>query len=722
MRKHFRMGLVLSLLLVAAGPAAAAPLTIYVAPDGNDAWSGRLERPNADKSDGPVATLERARDAIREVKRQGGPLADGIVVELAAGRYERDKLFELSAEDSGTVEAPIVYRARPGDVVKLSGSRVVTGWKPVSDPATVKRLAPAAQGKVFQVDLKAQGIADCGDLGGGFGKPSKLHVEVFCDDVPMPISRWPNEGFIKITELLGATPREVRGTKGCAEGRFRCEDEHVKRWAGEKDVWVLGYWFRDWAEERQRVKSIDAEQGIIELEKPYHNYGYRKGQWFYGYNILPEIDQPGEWCVDREAGVLYFWPPADLAKARVEVSLSAGLVSMDKTAHVTLRGLLLEGTRGTAVTIKGGESVRVVGCTFRNLGVHAVASGDGKDVGVVGCDMYGMGGGGIMLGGGDLKTLKPAGNFAENNHIHHYSRWDRMYRPGIVLSGVGNRISRNLIHNAPHMAIGFGGNDHLIELNEIHSVCYESNDCGAIYAGRNWTSRGHVLRHNFLHHVYGHEGRGCVGIYLDDMFSSATIYGNVFYNVMRAAFIGGGRDNTVENNIFVDCPRAMHIDCRALGWAAPTADRWIEEAKTKGTISGIRYREPPYGTRFPRLASILDDDPKAPCGNVVRRNIFWLGDGSDVRRAGKGAEPKDTWWDSIAEKIKPLVAFEENLVNVDPHFKGTPPKSFVLADDSPAWKLGFQPIPLRKIGLYQDADRASWPATHTVRPMPETLP
>ncbi|MEW6359373.1 MAG: right-handed parallel beta-helix repeat-containing protein [Planctomycetota bacterium] len=720
MKEGIWIGMVLGLLVVAATQSAlAAPTMLYVATNGSDAWSGKLAEPNGDKTDGPFATLERARDEIRKIKKEDGLPQGGVIVELLGGRYELAKAIEMTAEDSGTADSPVVYRARPGDEVHISGGKIVTGWKPVTDPAVLNRLAPEAKEKVLQVDLKAQGIADCGTLGGRFGGQPEMRLEVFFNDEPMQISRWPNDGFIKITEVLGATEVDVRGTKGCKEGIFKYEGDRPTRWVGEKEAWVLGYWFRDWAEQRHKIKSIAPDKAIMEVEQPYHNYGYRKGQWFYGYNLLCEIDQPGEWYIDREAGMLYFWPPGDIEKGKVEVTVAPALVNMTDTTHVTFERLLFEGTRGTAMTIKNGEGCRVVGCTFRNLGIHAVTVSDGKDVGVIGCDMYGMGGGGIFLNGGDSKTLTPAGHFAENNHIHHYSRWDRMYRPAIVLGGVGNRASHNLIHNAPHMGMGFGGNDHIIEFNEIHSVCYESNDCGAIYAGRNWTMRGHILRYNYLHHICGHEGRGCVGIYLDDMFSSATITGNVFYKVTRAAFIGGGRDCTVENNIFVDCPRAMHIDCRALGWAAPCADRWIEEANTKGTISGIHYKEPPYSTRFPQLVNILEHDPKAPVGNVVQRNIFWLGDGEDVRRASHGADPKDNWWDSIADKIKPLVKFENNLVNEDPLFVEPPPKSFALRDDSPAFKLGFQRIPIEKIGLFEDARRASWPATHTVRPMPQ---
>ena len=320
--------------------------------------------------------------------------------------------------------------------------------------------------------------------------------------------------------------------------------------------------------------------------------------------------------------------------------------------------------------------------------------------------------------GGDRKTLTPAGHFAENNHIHHFGRWDRMYRPGVFLSGVGLRASHNLIHDAPHSAILFGGNDHLIEFNEIHNVCQESHDCGAIYAGRSWTLRGHVIQNNYLHHLSGKDGGPCNGIYLDDLFSSATVQGNIFYQVLRPVFIGGGRDNLLQNNVFVDCPKALHVDARALGWCGPHADGRIKEATEKGTIAGIRYTEPPYSTRYPQLVNLLEDEPKKPKGNVVRRNIFWQGQGENLRRVAKGTPIKDIWWDDIETKIRPLVKLEDNLINVDPLFVDATAANFQLRAESPAWKLGFQNIPVEQIGLYSDDRRASWPVQHPVRPLP----
>jgi len=678
-------------LVLSACPASAA--TFYVARNGNDAWSGQSAQPNPAGSDGPFATLERARDEIRKLKKASKLPGGGVTVEVRGGVYERQRPFELTAEDSGTRDARVVYRSRPAEQVHLVGGKIVTGFKPVTDAAVLGRLDASARGKVLQADLRTLGISD-------FGKASGGGMEVFFRDKPMTVARWPNEGFVRIADIVVKDGHKIHGRAGSKTGKFVYDGDRPKRWVGEKDPWLHGYWFWDWSEQRHKIESIDVEKRVIALAAPYHGYGYRKGQWYYAFNLLCELDAPGEWHVDRDTGVLYFWPPAPVEKGKVIVSVLPTLVTMKNASHVTVRGFILEAARGTAVSVSGGTGAQVVGCTIRNVGGGAATVRGGSANGIVGCDIYQTACGGISLNGGDRKTLTPAGHYAENNHIHHYSRWRRVYQPGIQVNGVGNRAAHNLIHNAPHMAMGFGGNDHVIEFNEIHSVCYESNDAGAIYTGRNWTMRGTVIRHNYMHHINGFEGRGCVGVYLDDMFCGTKIYGNVFYKVTAAAFIGGGRDCSIENNIFVDCNPAVHVDARALGWAHGHADMWVKEGREKGTLSGILYDEPPYSERYPKLVGILGDDPAAPKGNVIAQNVC---------SGGK--------WDRIEGKARPLIAFENNLLKEDPRFVDAKRLDFQLREDSPAYKLGFKRIPIEKIGLVKDDRRASWPVTHEVRPM-----
>lgn len=661
------------------------PVTFQVSTAGNDSWSGTLPTPNVDGTDGPFATLTRARDEVRRVKADSGLAEGGVRIVVQGGRYELTEPLTLTGDDAGTAQARVTYAAADAVEARISGGRVVDTFAPVTDPAVLERLDASARDQVVQADLRALGFED-------YGSPAGGGMEVFFRDRPMTLARWPNEGFTHIADLVVDDGHKIHGIPGSKTGKFIYEDDRPERWVGERDPWVHGYWFWDWSAERQKIAAIDVEKHQIDVAEPYHGYGYRKGQWFYGYNLLVELDTPGEWYLDREAGLLYFWPPDTVAQGDVVVTMLPTLVTLDGASYVTIRGLTLETGRGTAIRIKEGAQNRVEACTMRNLGSWGVNVNGGTEHGVIGCDIYQTGGGGISLTGGDRTALTPGNHFADNNHIYDYSRINRMYNPGITLQGVGNKATHNLIHDAPHMGMGFGGNDHLIEFNEIYNVCFESNDAGAIYTGRNWTMRGNVIRYNYLHHISGFQDKGCVGVYLDDMFSSADIVSNVFYKVTRAAFIGGGRDCTVANNIFVDCKPALHVDARALGWAHGHADEWIAEESEKGTISGIAYNKPPYSERYPKLPQIMEGEPKAPEGNLIARNICWGGT-----------------WDEVEDKARPYLAFESNLVEEDPLFVNADQQNFRLKEDSPAFAIGFEPIPIDQIGLYESPDRATWP-------------
>ncbi|MEN6544668.1 MAG: right-handed parallel beta-helix repeat-containing protein [Armatimonadia bacterium] len=704
---HLRRSLIAVIILIGVVSMSHAAVTMYVSPTGNDEYNGKAavrKGPN-----GPFKTLVRARDEIRKMKQAGVLPVGGVTVELQPGVYEFSTAFELTEADSGTPTAPVVYRGKPGAEVRMVGGKVVSKWEPVTDPSVIRSLAQEAVGKVMQADLKALGITEFGQPSGGWVSPSGNNTELFFADKPMQIARWPNQGFVRVADVTDEKPVDVRGTKGSKAPKIHYDEKALgdrpKRWQQEKALWLHGWWFWDWAEERQPVESIDLEKKLITMkEPPVHPYGFRKGQWWYAFNALCELDQPGEYYLDRETGILYFWPPSPLNKSLASVSVTPTLVTMKNTSNVTWRGLSFETARNIPITISGGSENRVAGCVVRNCGGYAISIDGGTKNGVVGCDIYETGNGGVMLNGGDRIKLIHSENYVDNCHIHHYSRWNRILKPAVNMNGCGNRITHNLIDNAPHKAILFSGNENLIEFNEMHSVVYEANDAGAIYAGYNWTMRGNEIRNNYFHHIEGFEGRGCVGVYLDDLFSSANIHHNVFYKVTRAAFVGGGRDTTIENNVFVDCNPAIHVDARGLGWASGAYDTLVKRLKE------VPYETEPWRSKWPQLLTILEDEPMTPKGNVVARNI-------NVR--GR--------WDEIEAKARPHVTFIDNLLDKDPEFVKPAPadspdyvplaKDFALKANSPALALGFKPIPVEQIGVYKSELRASWPVTSVVRPL-----
>ena len=157
--------------------------------------------------------------------------------------------------------------------------------------------------------------------------------------------------------------------------------------------------------------------------------------------------------------------------------------------------------------------------------------------------------------------------------------------------------------------------------------------------------------------------------------------------------IGGGRDNTITNNMFINCDRAFSMDARGLGWAKGVGDFATQE------LIALNSQQPPWSLRYPELLNLLADEPLAPKGNVVARNIC---------QGGKGG--------STEPKAVPYVTFKDNLRDTDPHFRDA--RNFRLQDDSPAFALGFQRIPFAEIGLYQSEERATWPVARrpTLRP------
>ncbi|OGV82979.1 MAG: hypothetical protein A3K19_32650 [Lentisphaerae bacterium RIFOXYB12_FULL_65_16] len=716
--------------------APESPADYYVATNGSDAWSGVLAEPNATKTDGPFATLERARDEIRKRKAAGALPAGGLTVGIRGGIYELQRTIELAAQDSGTPDAPIVYRASGKDAVRFVGGKTITGWTPVTDPAVLERLDPVARGKVLQADLKAAGASDLGSVAAVGGK---ARAELVCNGQYMTLARYPNTGdFMRIADVPQTGEKPYEHEKLVHYGRFTYDGDRPAQWKDTSDVWVHGYWVHDWSDQYHRIQKLDLEKKEIWPEPPYHGYGYKKGQRFYVLNVLEELDQPGEWYLDRKTGVLYFWMPCETAKAEVFFpEFQKPMLVLENTQHVTVRGITFECSRAGAVVVKGGTHNEIAGCTVRNVGNTAIDIQGGTQNGVRSCDVYEVASTGIGLAGGDRKTLTPAGNYVENCQIHHFARILKTYKPAVQLNGVGNRISHCYIHDGPHEGIGYGGNDHVIEYTEFTRIALETGDVGVTYTMGDWTILGHEFRYNYFHHIHGPGNLGCFVIYPDLPCGGIHLYGNVFYDVDQVFHTNSGRGMLVENNVFMKCGGLSFS-----AWGDPKKFEMGGDWHMVENLKAVNYDQPPYSTRYPMLQRLAEDfksdaddllQRRLPKDNILRRNVssgeFFLRldpkatlddckvennvIAADVVFQGSfDGNGKSVAYRNGDEAVAAEFAKRGNIiVKGDPGFGDMQAQDFSLGADSPAAKIGFERIPFEQIGLVKDEYRTALPLT-----------
>ena len=693
----------------------------YVAPGGNDANPGTMKA--------PFASLEAARNAIRALKEETDSLPEGgVTVYIREGTYQLPASFELKKEDSGMENASITYTAYKDEEVLFSGAFELdrNAFVKVSDTAVLQRLPEPVRDKVVQIDLKAQGIDDYGKLESyGMGKPAVTPPpELFFNGETMTLARWPNEDYVHTGTVIdtGSIPRNffrppddpdyvppedrypLRGAT------FHYKSSRPSHWLKTEDVWMFGFWWFDWADGTLQAASIDTTNKVIKTVQP-SRYGVRSGQRYYFFNILEEIDSPGEWYLDRNRGILYIYPPASLENASIQLSvLDEELFSLQEASHITLEKLKMGITRANGIVVRGGSHNTIAGCTIFKTGEKGIIisgtelQGDEAELGpegagthhrVISCDIYETGTGGILLAGGNRKTLTPGNNQAINNHIHHYERIVKTYTPAISLQGVGNLVAHNLIHDAPHFAISYSGNDHIIEFNEIHHVVEESSDAGAIYNGRNPTEAGNIIRYNFIHHI-GNDlgGYGQQAIFLDDGASFHHIYGNVFYKAgSNAVFkIHGGQHNVFENNVIVDSPPAARLNLWGENWEKWLKDQYHGHGIT-AKLEAVNIKQPPYSSRYPRLATIREDGTPVKSNKVVNNLIV-----SNERVVAINED---------GDKSEEVTLKNNFITDQNPGFVDAENMNFQLKDNAIVYEKipGFEKVTFDSIGLYSDPYR-----------------
>ncbi len=687
----------------------------YVSPNGNDADSGDFVH--------PFATLERARDAVRTMDKQG---KSSVTVAVLAGNYRVDSVA-FSGQDSGTKVCPIRYCAYGDGEVILNGgiSLSSSDFRSVTDKTVLERLSKKAGKMVVCCDLNALGITkqEYGKIYaiGSYHTAYKytgdtvgpLACELFVNDKRMTLARYPNEGYLKTGAVVSpgqaselddhqANP-EWPSLENPRSDVYRVDASLARRihsWQTLEDVWMFGFWKYDWADASTPVGEFDYAKKTLS-PRYVSVYGSKSGAPYYFFNVFEELDAENEWYLDRENSLLYLYPDKNFSSSSIDLSLSTQtILTGSDVRYLTFEGFTVQGTRGDAIVLSG-DHITVKNCLIKNAAGNAVALTGSENL-VTRCEITHTGRGGILLTGGDTETLTPGKNCADNNLIHDWSDIYQTYQPAVTLSGVGNVASHNEIYNSPHEAITYSGNDHVVEYNVIHDVCRLSSDAGAIYAGRHWDWCGDVIRYNCIYNIGSGEYEPD-GIYLDDALSSQTVYGNLLVNIPKNGILtGGGRDEVICNNVMINSGRCgiqydqRAVDCLYEGW-------FTEHSGENGTLWKSLYASPwqseLWQQTYPQMKSYVTDFSKTddpnflpnPANSLVTDNIV-------VDSHGKlGKISPLTYQYSTIENNAVFGAAEINRVFNDP-FSG----DYSLREDSAALMQvsRFAPLPISQMGRY----------------------
>ena len=572
------------------------------------------------------------------------PGSGGAEILIHEGAYKLTQTIQLTALDSGTKEDPIVYRGVSAEKVRIQGGIEISPSSlsalSSSDPNNA-RINSTARQFIRSAHLPTLGITNFGDLqcrgvAASLCDPTNRPLEVFQEGSALIPARYPNGSFFTIgTTPDGESGKRVTVGNTCIKdvsilvsngSDDSCDPNRPAQWGSEPDLWVHGYFYWDWSANHSPVSYNNSTKTF--LIEDTGSYGVRAPQWFYPYNILKELDQPGEWYLDRSTQRIYVWPKS--YSTSLGISILPSVMTLTNVSNVSFQNLTFEFARGTEVELRQSSNVNFNSCIFRHAGSNAMDITGGTDNTVFGSEFYDIGEKGIYISAGDRTTLSPSRNLIMNNLFHHFARVMRTYRGGVDISGgVGTRVAYNEFRDAPHTGVFYSGNDHLIEYNHFENLAYESNDAGAVYGGRDWTSRGNKINNNHFKNILGFQQKGTGGKYFDDMLSGNSFDGNLLENVHQGAGIGGGRDNSVSNNVFFNTKQSVFIDER--GTRAQASDVSNPNSIIRQRLEEVPYSSSIWMSRFPEVSAIAalvhSSNPEVVAsagraiGNKIEKNI-----------------------------------------------------------------------------------------------------
>ena len=583
------------------GEVSNAGITIHVSKQGSSCGNGT--------SIAPFNNLIDAQAAVRTLIASGQN-TQGITVLLQAGDYEMTTALSFDSQDSGSASAPVSYKADAGAEVNLIGGVTLDyhDFSSLTDNDVIQTLTDGnASASILQFDLSAAGINDFGVLAphGWNLEPSDRipAAMVYSGGEKMALSRWPNvgevnpyldndhamnghTGMVSYHSVIEAGPVASGINKFTDDnfnnngGTFDVAFDRMQYWNNINDIFIDGVVAKSWQWTYNQLKSVDLASKQITLKRGEINgIGSNKGSHFFFENIVEELDQAGEFYIDRDKGLLFVYPGADFANNKITMSvLSQPMISITGAQHLTFDGLTLDTGRNMAIKVKSSQFITIKNSVIRNFSLAGILL-NGENNAVSNNEIYNIGGYGVKTEGGtEAKFTKSAGsvvndtlvtpvslsaanNSVSHNVIHNFA-WDQKSQvPGIWLTGVGNTASYNELYNAPHFAILFrNATDNIASFNYLHDLpYYHLDDGGALYAGTGGSPqmRGNEVINNYFENIPTN------GVYLDNFSSGFLVKNNIFNNVgnqndtFSSININGGGQILMESNFSLNAQRPV---------------------------------------------------------------------------------------------------------------------------------------------------------------------
>jgi len=646
------------------------PITIYVAPDGND---------NADGSEGaPIASIQRA---LLEVRSRRGA---NRTIYLRGGTYFLKEPLQMTERDSGEASAPLVIAAYGSERPVLSGGRRVTGWK------------------VERFNGRACWVAELPDVAAG----SWYFQELWVNGQRATRARHPNHGYFKVAAV---PDKPLEWNIGQKRFGFAAGDVLEKDVPGDAEVVVCSRWM----EGRLPIAGIDQDSHVISVGKR-NAYEIQLNDCYWLEGAPQWLDEEGEWYLDKKKGRLYYAPRAgeEPEKTLVVAPAMAGVLHIDGSKgegkfveYVTLRDLTFSHTEWLmpepkkptthpthegfwqaaesvpgAVLVNGARRCEFAGCRFENVGGYGIELAQGCQQNTISaCEFLDLGAGGVKIGEEQIRDDEFGRTFGNAVSDCRIRDGGRFYPSGVGvwLGQTGeNTIAHNSIHDFFYTGVSVGwtwgykqtlAKKNVIEFNEIHHIGKLANgdgpilsDMGAIYTLG--VQPGTVIRSNICHDIAGIKYGGW-GIYLDEGSSDILVENNLVYYTTSGGFHQHyGKDNLIRNNIFAFGRDQQLQRSRPENHKSFTFERNIVYWPTGslGQLSGGKM-------------SFID-------------NLFWQTGSKEIKI---GNEPFDKW----QQRVK-----AQGSVIADPIFVDAERLDFRLKPGSPAEAIGFMPMDLSGVG------------------------